>query len=322
LERLRARDPAAARALLASSWKEEKAEHRAELIDAMAEGLAPGDEEFLESALDDRSGQVRASAAPLLARIEGSALAARMQARADAMLGSSLPLEITLPADLDAGWQRDGIPRNPPRGTGAKAFWLASTLSLVRPAYLERQFSATPAKILAAAARSEESLPLLQGLTRATLLFAERRWAAALFDVWLARKGDDGEARDAAERLLQAMEPIEAEKRLEQLFLEPSERLPLADMLTLLPPLWSASFSARVTDVARRAAADPDVAAFSVAAYRVAAGSIAPLASALERPHAEPLPPHQERMLDEAREVLRVRRMLHEQIDLPGRSTK
>jgi hypothetical protein len=312
LERLRARDPAAARALLASSWKEEKAEHRAELIDAMAEGLGP----------DDRSGQVRASAAPLLARIEGSALAARMQARADAMLGSSLPLEISLPADLDARWQRDGIPRNPPRGTGAKAFWLASTLALVRPAYLERRFSATTAKIVAAAAQSEESLPLLQGLTRATLLFGERSWAGALFDVWLARKGDDAEARDAAEKLVQAMDAVEAETRLEQLFLKPSERLPLANTLALLPAPWSSSFSARVTDAARRTAADPDVAAFSVAAYRVAAPAIAPLSSALERPGAEPLSPYQERMLDEAREVLRVRRMLHEQIHLPGRSTK
>jgi hypothetical protein len=322
LERLRARDPAAARPLLASSWKDEKAEHRAELIDAMGEGLGPGDEEFLESALDDRSGQVRASAAPLLARIEGSALAARMQARADAMLGASLPLEISLPAELDARWQRDGIPRNPPRGTGAKAFWVASTLTLVRPAYLERRFSAAPATIVAAAARSEESLPLLQGLTGATLLFEERRWAGALFDVWLTRKGDDAEARDAAERLIQAMDPVEAETRLEQLFLEPSERLPLANALALLPAPWSPSFSARVTDAARRTAADPDVAALSVAAYRVAAGAIAPLASALERPGAEPLSPYQERMLDEAREVLRVRRMLHEQIRLPGRSPK
>src|SRR5207237_10445609 len=69
MERLRAREPAAARDLLASSWKEEKAEHRAELIDAMAEGLGAGDEAFLESVLDDRSAQVRASAAPLLAWI-------------------------------------------------------------------------------------------------------------------------------------------------------------------------------------------------------------------------------------------------------------
>jgi len=318
LQRLRVQDPAGARDLLASSWKEEKAEHRAELIDAMAEGLGAGDETFLESVLDDRSGQVRASAAPLLARIEGSAFAARMQARVDEMLGSSLPFEIDLPKDLDTAWQRDGIPRAPPKGVGAKAWWLASTLALVRPAHLERRLSAAPAEIVAAAARAEESLPLLQGLTSATLLFEDRRWAAPLFDAWLARKGDEAEGRDAAEGLLPAMEPEEAEVRLEQLFAHPSERMVLANALSLLRVPWSPSFSLRVAAAVRKTIADPDVRALGVAAYRVAAQTIPRLAAVLERPDAEPLPPYQERMLDEAREVLRVRQLLHEQIS--GRS--
>ena len=320
-ERLRARDPAAARDLLASSWKEEKAEHRAELIEAMAEGLSAGDEAFLESVLDDRSAQVRTAAAPLLARIEGSALAARMWARVDAMLGSRLPIDVTFPRDLDAPWQRDGIPRTPPKGIGAKAFWLTNTLALVDPAHLEGRLSAQPGKIVAAASRAEESLPLLQGLTRATLLFGAQAWAPALFDAWLARKGDDAEARDALPDLLEAMEPAEAERRLEELFTRPVERLALANALSALPTPWSPSFSLRVAEAARKTAADPDVPALGVAAYHVAASAIPRLAPGLERPGLEPLSPYEERMLDEAREVLRVRRILHEQIQLPGRST-
>jgi len=320
-EGVRARDPAAARDLLASSWKEEKAEHRAELIEAMAEGLGPGDETFLESVLDDRSGQVRAAAAPLLARIEGSALGARMQARVAAMLGPRLPIEVTFPGDLDAQWQRDGIPRTPPKGMGAKAYWLTSTLALVDPAHLERRFPAPPGKIVAAASRAEESLPLLQGLTRATLLFGAHAWAPALFDAWLARKGDDAEARDALPDLLEAMEPAEAERRLEELFTRPVEGIALANALSVLPIPWSTSFSLRVADAAGKTARDPDVAALGVAACHVAAAAIPRLALALERPGAEPLSPYEERMLDEAREVLRVRRILHEQIQLPGRST-
>src|SRR4051812_30902698 len=185
ISRLRAEDPAAARALVESSWKEEKAEQRAGLIELMVIGLGAADEPFLESVLDDRSAQVRAAAAPLLARIEGSAFAARMEERVDAMLGPSLPLRISLPRDLDAAWQRDGVPRNPPRGTGAKAFWLESTVALVRPRHHERRFSATPAKIVAAAARNDEPLALLRGLTEATDLFHDPAWAAALFDVWI-----------------------------------------------------------------------------------------------------------------------------------------
>jgi len=320
-ERVRARDPAAARDLLASSWKEEKAEHRAELIEAMAQGLGAGDEAFLESVLDDRSAQVRASAAPLLARIEGSALAARMQARLDAMVGARLPIDVTFPRDLDARWQRDGVPPTPPKGTGAKAFWLSSTLALVDPAHLERRFSAPPARIVASAARAEESLPLLQGLTRATLLFGPEEWAAALFDAWLARKGDDAEARDALPGLLEAMAPPEAERRLEQLFVRPVERIALANALSVLPIPWSEPFSLCVVDAVQKTARDPDVSAVALAAYRVAAEAIPRLALALERPGAEPLSPYEERMLDEAREVLRVRRILHEQIRPPGRST-
>ena len=74
-------------------------------------------------------------------------------------------------------------------------------------------------------------------------------------------------------------------------------------------------------DAVQKTARDPDVSAVALAAYRVAAEAIPRLALALERPGAEPLSPYEERMLDEAREVLRVRRILHEQIRPPGRST-
>ena len=92
----------------------------------------------------------------------------------------------------------------------------------------------------------------------------------------------------------------------------------LANALSLLRVPWSPSFSLRVAAAVRKTIADPDVRALGVAAYRVAAQTIPRLAAVLERPDAEPLPPYQERMLDEAREVLRVRQLLHEQIS--GRS--
>src|SRR5207237_4630369 len=205
---------------------------------------------------------------------------------------------------------RDGIPRNPPQGIGAKSFWLARTLALVRPRHLERRFSATPAEIVAAAARTEDALPLLQGLTQATLLFREEAWAPPLFDAWLARKGDDVAARDALRKLLPAMDPSRAGDRIEPLFTRPSERIGLAQALSLLPAPWGIDFSLRVAEAALRTRADPDVAAWSVAAHAVAKAAIPRLAFALERPNAEPLSPHDERALDEAREVLRIRQDL------------
>ena len=279
----------------------------------MAVGLGADDEPFLESVLNDRSAQVRAAAAPLLARIEGSAFATRMEERVDGMLGFSLPLRISLPRDLDAAWQRDGVPRNPPRGTGAKAFWLASTVALVRPRHYQQRFSATPAKIVAAAARNDESAALLQGLTEATVLFQDPAWAGALYDAWVARKDDHAPFW----RLLQNMEQAGIEARVQAMFTRPdSSRVPLKSLLSSLRIPWSAMFSTGFVEHARRTSADPDLDAWEVAAKAVAPEAIPQLAAVLERPNLEPLDPCDERTLDEAREALRIRRILHQEI--PG----
>ena len=59
LRRLRATDPAAARALLAAGLGGERAEMRAACYGALAVGLGPDDEAVLERALDDRVASVR-----------------------------------------------------------------------------------------------------------------------------------------------------------------------------------------------------------------------------------------------------------------------
>jgi hypothetical protein len=82
LRRALAADPGAARAALAATWTREPAGERAEFLDVLAEHVSPEDEPFLEAALDDRAGQVRETAAGLLARLPGSRLAVRMRERA------------------------------------------------------------------------------------------------------------------------------------------------------------------------------------------------------------------------------------------------
>ena len=78
---LRRSEPAEARAWVEQAIDREKPEHRIGLLKALEVGLEPQDEPFLESRLDDRSEQVRATAAALLARLPSSALAGRMQER-------------------------------------------------------------------------------------------------------------------------------------------------------------------------------------------------------------------------------------------------
>jgi Family of unknown function (DUF5691) len=98
LGRTFATDPGAARAALAATWTREPAGDRAEFLAVLGEHLAAADEPFLEAALDDRAGQVRESAAELLARLPGSRLAGRMRERAG---------RLTLPDPAAPGLLRD-----------------------------------------------------------------------------------------------------------------------------------------------------------------------------------------------------------------------
>ena len=80
--RLRAQDPAAARTLLVTSWKKEKAEAREGIVEALATGLGEADLPLLEMAITDRSGGVRQAAAQVLLHLPGSGLVQRAEALA------------------------------------------------------------------------------------------------------------------------------------------------------------------------------------------------------------------------------------------------
>src|SRR5262249_40509978 len=123
LQILRRDDPAAARALLASTWTSESGDDRADFLRTSALGLGPDDEAFLDAALDDRTPTVRQVAADLLARLPASAYRTRAIARADPLLhlrgrGLRRYVAVTLPEPLDPRAQRaaerDGIVLRPP----------------------------------------------------------------------------------------------------------------------------------------------------------------------------------------------------------------
>ena len=108
LGRTLAADPDAARAALAATWAREPAGERADFLAVLAEHLGPADEQFLETALDDRAAQVRQRAAALLAHLPGSRLAARMGERAGRLVrGDGERLAVTLPDPADPALLRD-----------------------------------------------------------------------------------------------------------------------------------------------------------------------------------------------------------------------
>jgi hypothetical protein len=114
---LRGTDPAKARDLVIESWARQgqTAETRASFVEAFAHGLGPGDEEFLESALDDKSSKVRAEAGRLLAILPGSAFSGRMAERLHALVrivdgGDGLSIAPLAAAGTDApDAVRDGL---------------------------------------------------------------------------------------------------------------------------------------------------------------------------------------------------------------------
>jgi len=118
LAELRERDPAAARELLAAGWSRETGDDRADLLAVLARALSPGDEEFLEAALDDRKESVRVTARRLLARLPGSAFTRRAARRAAPLLrleqrGPRRRLVARLPGGADAAAARDGLSPGP-----------------------------------------------------------------------------------------------------------------------------------------------------------------------------------------------------------------
>ncbi|CAM3679925.1 DUF5691 domain-containing protein [Smaragdicoccus niigatensis] len=108
---LRGREPELARETLVASWAKESGPLKAELLDVLADGLSLADESLLESALDDRRADVRASASRLLSRLPGSAFADRMAIRLHRWVhvDTAGVLTVDLPAMVDDADRRDGL---------------------------------------------------------------------------------------------------------------------------------------------------------------------------------------------------------------------
>ncbi|MFI9784787.1 DUF5691 domain-containing protein [Kitasatospora sp. NPDC051984] len=216
LTRLRRTDPAAGLALLVSTWSTERAEDRVLFLDAMQDGLSASDEEFLEAALGDRSKNVRATAAELLSTLPGSALAARMAARArEAVRYEDGWLYITPPAACDPAMQRDGIPVKSPTGRGERAWWFGEVAAAAPLALWTADTGLTPEQLLAVPTRDTDSdggaewaEDLREAWARAAVRQQDAGWARALLGA-PPRPGREGRTPGAPAKLLAVLSPAE-----------------------------------------------------------------------------------------------------------------
>ena len=171
----RARDPAAARELIAGSWAAAGPDERVMFVNVLADGLSLADEPLLETALNHGNAWARKMAADVLATLPGSALGQRMAERARSCLQldrgvRGTRLLVSPPAECDAAMRRDGI--TPGLGGGppmAERAWLL--LEVVARAPLRTWtdgFGMTPAEIVRV--RSGDWAPVLvAGWSRAAI---------------------------------------------------------------------------------------------------------------------------------------------------------
>ncbi|MER6123992.1 DUF5691 domain-containing protein [Streptomyces sp. NPDC001795] len=186
LTALRARQPAVARELLATTWATERAEDRLMFLDSLRTGLEPADEPFLEQALSDRSRNVRATAAELLSALPGSALAGRMAVRAAACVAVDFTqgdpaLVVEAPHECDPGMERDGVVPNPPAGRGERSWWLGQLVEAAPlGSWQARLGGRTPEEIVALPVADDWRGELHGAWCRAAVRQRDPGWSRAL----------------------------------------------------------------------------------------------------------------------------------------------
>ncbi|MFI5553305.1 DUF5691 domain-containing protein [Streptomyces sp. NPDC051738] len=206
LSAIRAHEPVAARELLTTTWATERAEDRLMFLDSLRAGLGARDEPFLEQALADRSRNVRATAAELLSALPGSALAARMAARAGACVAldhtrTTPTIGVEAPHLCDAGMERDGVVSKAPAGRGERSWWFGQ---LVEAAPLStwpgRLGGRPPGEIVALPVADDWQCELHAAWCRAAVRQRDAEWARALLGSPSAAEAGGPGAVSLAER--------------------------------------------------------------------------------------------------------------------------
>ncbi|WAU85372.1 DUF5691 domain-containing protein [Streptomyces sp. Qhu-G9] len=206
LSSIRARDAAAARDLLATTWATERAEDRLMFLDSLRTGLGAADEPFLERALADRSRNVRATAAELLSALPGSALAGRMAERAGTCVAvdrtqDTPAIVVEAPHECDPGMERDGVLPKAPAGRGERSWWLGQLVEAAPlGAWSRRLGGRTPEEIVALPVADDWQDELHAAWCRAAVRQRDPSWSRALLGTPAAPEAGGPGAVSLAER--------------------------------------------------------------------------------------------------------------------------
>jgi hypothetical protein len=176
-------------------------------------------------------------AVSLLARIPDSALARRMQARADAILTYAKgKISIAAPETIDEYWKHDGLDKD----GAAKTSTLQLIISLISPSRWEERFGLTPEKLIAALKKDEEPM-MLEAWSQATLRHSTTNWILPLLDKWhhSLKKSKSYADLESAIQMIALLPQQEVENITAHLLFENTH---WNAVLTALPRPWSHKF--------------------------------------------------------------------------------
>lgn len=210
LKTFRSLKPQAAREMLSTTWKQEKANDRATFLALLKTHLSLEDEPFLETALHDRAQDVRMGARDLLAHLPQSHYCQRMAAQVQTYVQfENNTLSITLPQD-DGSWKNE------------RSYSQSSQLGR-RGSLLMQIVAAVPLKVwpedvdglIQTAQTHQQGAALLQGWTIAAQRQANPSWIQRMMGYWLSNPAEK-QTDDPIDFLIQRL----SAEQIEPLFLK------------------------------------------------------------------------------------------------------
>jgi hypothetical protein len=340
----RRHDPARGSAWLASVWETENAEARNDLLAILETSLSDVDIPFLEQALADGSKKVRVTASTLLCRLPASALAMQMRSLGESMLtyepaasagklkslvksltGSkaSAKLVVTPPKQFDKAWEKLGLQEKAPQGTGQRAFWLRQVMERIPPTHWEAHFKASPEELIAAVAEDDEAATLVAAWSFAARQWKLPAWAAALWDAWKQRLGQNKKEQPTAGHWLRELLPALARDELDKRLCALLEAGDFGDHLTphvctLAERPWSPALSTAYLAYFRRSIGNPQTAHYvfpQEAATALAPASFADALQPLDLPEDERC---FRNAVEQFTEIIRLRQEFRQQVISQG----
>ncbi|QDT32999.1 DUF5691 domain-containing protein [Thalassoglobus polymorphus] len=269
LTQVRLLDAEQGRTWLLNCFKKEKADVRRQFLERMATSLSEHDEEFLESALKDRSKYVKQVAADLLAKIPTSNLSARHQQRATQLLeripstGSQLKLTCQPPQELPRDWEEDGIPASASGAQGKRAFWTEELVSRIPPANWTTFFEASPLELINAVLHDDFSHSVITGWTRSVGACDASNletidWVEPLWKYWSAMtQHPHAVVQDQAIAMLETLSVWFEQSKLERAILQLVQdqpdptNAPISRLLPFIGTPWSSSFAKEYLRITR-----------------------------------------------------------------------